>query len=44
VTDYEENMEENIESIFLVWILEEIKYYYELMLQRSIEHDIDDCI
>jgi len=51
VTDYEVNMEENeeievenIESIFMVWIPEEIKYYYELMLQRSIEHDIDDCI
>jgi hypothetical protein len=51
VTDYEENMEENeeideenIESIFMVWIPKEIKYYYELMLQQSIEHDIDDCI
>jgi hypothetical protein len=38
VTDYEEN------SIFMVWSPEEIKYYYELMLQQSIEQDIDDCI
>jgi hypothetical protein len=44
VTDYEENTEENeeideenIESIFMVWRLEEIKYYYELMLQQSID-------
>jgi hypothetical protein len=51
VNDYEENMEENedideenIESIFMVWSLEEIKCYYELMLQQSIEKDIDDCI
>jgi hypothetical protein len=51
VNDYEENMEENedideenIESIFMVWSPEEIKYYYELMLQQSIENDIDDCI
>jgi len=51
VTNYEENMEENeeideenIESIFMVWSLEEIKYYYELMLQQSIEQDIDDYI
>jgi hypothetical protein len=51
VNDYEENMEENeaideenIESIFMVWSREEIKYYYELMLQQSIEQDIDDCI
>jgi hypothetical protein len=51
VNDYEENMgkneeidEENIDSIFMVWIPEEIKYYYELMLQQSIEQDIDNCI
>jgi hypothetical protein len=51
VNDYEENMEENedideenIESIFMVWSPEEIKYYYELMLQQSVEKDIDHCI
>ena len=51
VTDYEEEMEEteeideeNIESIFMVWNPKEIKYYYELMLQQSIEQDTDDCI
>jgi hypothetical protein len=50
VIDYEENMEENeeideknIESIFMVWSSKEIKYY-KSMLQKSIEHDIDDCI
>jgi hypothetical protein len=33
-----------IESVFIKWSPEEIKYYYELMLQESIEQDIVDCI
>jgi hypothetical protein len=32
-----------IESFFMKWSPEEIKYYYELMLQESLEQDIDDC-
>lgn len=51
VIDYEEDMEENeeideenIKSIFMVWSIEEIKYYYEFMLQKYIEQDIDDCL
>jgi hypothetical protein len=33
-----------IESVFIKWSPEEIKYYYELMLQESVEQDIADCI
>jgi hypothetical protein len=33
-----------IESVFIKWSPEEIKYYYELMLQESVEQDIVDCI
>ena len=32
-----------IESFFIKWSPEEMKYYYELMLQKSLERDIDDC-
>ena len=32
-----------IELVFIKWSLEEIKYYYELMLQESLEQDIDNC-
>jgi hypothetical protein len=33
-----------IESVFRKWSPEEIKYYYELMLQESLEQDSTDCI
>jgi hypothetical protein len=33
-----------IESVFRKWSPEEIKYYYELMLQESLEQDSADCI
>jgi hypothetical protein len=33
-----------IESVFIKWSREEIKYYYELMLQESLEQDSADCI
>ena len=33
-----------IESVFIKWSPEEIKYYYELMLQESLEQDSADCI
>ena len=32
-----------IESVFIKWSPKEIKYYYELMLQESLEQDIDNC-
>ena len=32
-----------IESFFMKWSPEGMKYYYELILQESLEQDIDDC-
>ena len=44
-TEEEEDCITNIEieSFFMKWSPEEMKYYYELMLQESLEQDIDDC-
>ena len=33
-----------IESFFMKWSPEGMKYYYELIMQESLEQDIDDCI
>jgi len=39
-----EDEDSEVEEIFMKWSPEEIKFYYELKLQESIEQDIDDCI
>ena len=43
--DYMDTEEEEvcITNIEIEWSPEEMKYYYELRLQESLEQDIDDC-
>ena len=41
IMDEEETKKVN--NFFMHWSREEIRFYYELILQHSIEHGVDDC-